>query len=104
MSQIEDKLFEITKQDLMCSNFSKEEWRAIRSLADDRCNVIKKTDKGSCIVVWERNNHRLEAEKQLSDSTVYRDIGNNENILPELSEASNKMFSSLRRRGFITEK
>ena len=104
LSQVENELFQITKQDLRYSNLSKEEWRAIRSLADDRSIVIKKADKGSCVVVWDRNDYVLEAEKQLSDLSVYRDVSNSENILPKLSEASNKMFSSLRRKGFITEK
>ena len=73
-SPTENKLFEITKQDLSYSNSSKEEWRAIRSLADDRSIVIKKADKGSCVVVWDRNDYGLEAEKRLSDPRVYRDV------------------------------
>ena len=104
LSQVENELFQITKQDLRYSDLSKEEWRAIRSLADDRSIVIKKADKGSYVVVWERNDYVLDAKKQLSDPSVYRDVSNSENILPKLSEASNKMFSSLRRKGFITEK
>ena len=71
LSQVENELFQITKQDLRYSNLSKEEWRAIRSLADDRSIVIKKADKGSCVVVWDRNDYVLEAEKQLSDPIVY---------------------------------
>ena len=51
LSQVENELFQITKQDLRYSNLSKEEWRAIRSLADDRSIVIKKADKGSCVMV-----------------------------------------------------
>ena len=31
----------------------------------------------------------IEAEKQLSDPSVYRDVSNGENILPKLSKASN---------------
>ena len=104
LSQVENEFFQITKQDLRYSNSSKEEWRALRSLADDASIVIKKADKGSCVVVWDRNDYVLEAEKQLNDPSVYRDVSNGENILPKLSEASNKMFSSLRRKGFITEK
>ena len=85
------------------SNLSKEEWRVIRSLADDRSIVIKKADKGSYVVVWYRNDYVLEAEKQLSDLGVYRNVSNSENILPNLSEVSNKMFSRLRRKDFIKE-
>ena len=104
LSQVENELFEITKQDLRYSNLSKEEWRAIKSLADDRSIVIKKADKALCVVVWDRNDYILQAEKQLSNTSVYRDVSNSENILSKLSEASNKTFSSLRRKGFITEK
>ena len=97
LSQAEHELFEIAKKNLRYSILSKEEWRAIRSLADDRSIVIKKADKGSCVVVWDRNDYVLEAEKQLSDFNIYRDESNSKSILPKLSEASSKMFSSLRR-------
>ena len=83
---------------------SSEEWQAVRSLADDRSIEIKKADKGSCVVVWDRNYYLLEAERQLSDTEVYRDVSNTENILSKLSETSNRMFSSLKKRGFLTEK
>ena len=31
---------------------SKEEWEALRRLADDRSIVIKQAEKGSCVIVW----------------------------------------------------
>ena len=34
----------------------------MRSLADDRNFVIKKADKGSCVVVWDRNDYLLKLE------------------------------------------
>ena len=49
---------------------SREEWQAVRSLADDRSIVLKKSDKGSCVVVWDRNDYLPEAERQLSDTKV----------------------------------
>ena len=72
---------------------SREEWQAVRSLADDRSIVIKKADKGSCVVAWDRNDYLLEAERQLSDT----EVSNTENILSKLSETSNRMFSSLKK-------
>ena len=67
MSQVEEGLFEMGNTALGYSNFSKEEWQSLRSLADDRNKVIKKADKGSCLVVWDRNDCIAEAGKQLND-------------------------------------
>ena len=70
LSQVENELFEITKEPTLYSNLSQDGWRAIRALANDRSIVIKKADKGSCIVVWDRTDYLREAEKQLSDKNV----------------------------------
>ena len=104
LSYVEHELFKITKQDLWYSKIFKGEPRAIRSLADNRSIVIKKlTTVRSCVAVWGRNVYVLEAEKKLSNPSVYRDVSNSEKILPKLSETSSKMFRSLRRKGFIIE-
>ena len=52
LSHIENEVFKIPKEQLGYSNLSKLEWEVIRSLAGDRSIVIKKADKGSCVVVW----------------------------------------------------
>ena len=53
----------IFKEQLGCPNLNKLEWESIRSLAGDRSIVIKKVDKVSCIVVWDRLDYLMEAEK-----------------------------------------
>ena len=83
---------------------SREEWQAVRSLTDDKSIVIKKADKGSCVVVWGRNDYLSEAERRFSGTKVYRDVSNTENILSKILETSNRMFRSLKRIGFLTEK
>ena len=45
LSSVEKELFEDIVTNLMYSNLSTEEWKAIRSLADDRSIVIKKYAK-----------------------------------------------------------
>ena len=70
LSQIENKVFEIPKEQLGYSDLSKSEWRAIRPLTGDRSIVIKKIDKGSCVVVWDRLDYVTEVEKQLKDRKV----------------------------------
>ena len=72
LTQIERELFEIPQKRFGYSNFSKEEWKCMRSLANNRSIVIKKADKGSCVVVWDCEDYIAEAEKQLSDKNVYR--------------------------------
>ena len=74
LSQVEKELLEIADSTLNYSNFSKEEWVCLRALSNDRSIVIKKADKGSCVVVWDRTDYLTEAENQLNDSSVYKDI------------------------------
>ena len=51
LSQLEKDIFTRSEKPLRYSNLSKEEWQALRSLAKDRNIVIKKADKGSCVVI-----------------------------------------------------
>ena len=46
----------------------------------------------------------MEAKKQLSDKKVYQEVSNSNNILFKLAEMSNNILSSLKKRGYITEK
>ena len=104
LSRVENELFELPEAGIKYTNLSREEWNVIRSLADNRNIIIKKADKGSCIVIWDSNDYLMEAEKQFSDKKVYQEVNNTENILSKLAELSNKMFSSLKKSGYITEK
>ena len=101
LSKVEAALFKMSSSSIRYSNMPKD---AIRSLADDRNIDIKRADKGSCVVIWDRNDYLPEAGKQLKDKKVYHDLKYNVNILKDLAEASNEMFSGLKRRDFITEK
>lgn len=65
LEKIRKEIFEIPKTILGYSNLSKEEWEAVRSLADDSNIVTKKADKGSSAVVWDRDDYLAEAYKQL---------------------------------------
>ena len=102
--QIEKDLFEMSKTTLGYYNFSKEESQPLRSLADDRNIVIKKAYKGSCVVVWDRNDYIAEAEKQLNNKSVYNNVIFKEKILQDLAETNNNIFRSLRGKGKITER
>ena len=98
------KTFELLETSLGYSNFSKEKWQAMRAMANDRSIVIKNVDKGSCVVVWDRNDYIAEAEKQFRDKNIYKDINLKDKILKELADNSDKLFKSLKTKGSITEK
>ena len=104
LSELEKQIFKIVDSKLGYSNFSKEEWQAMRALADDRSIVIKRADKGSTEVVWDRNDYILKAEKQLSDANVYKDVSFNEKYLQELVGTSNQLFQNLKSKGKISDK
>ena len=77
----------------------------MRTLADDRTIVIKKADKGFCVVVWDRNDYVKEAEKQLNDiKDVYKDVCFNEKLLQQFVGTSNKLFQNLKAKEKISDK
>ena len=104
LSQVEKDLFEMSKTTLGYSNFSKEEWQSLRSSADDRNIVIKKSDEGSYVMVWDRNDYIAEGGKQLNNKSVYKHVTFKEKILQDLTETSNNIFKSLGGKAKITEK
>ena len=85
-------------------NLSQEESGAVTSLVEGRSIVIKKADKGSCVVVSHRWVFIKEAEKQLGDSTVYEKINYNKKIPSQLVDSSSKYFKKLNNSGYISYK
>ena len=65
--------------------------------------VIKKTGKGSCVVVLDRLDYLMTAQKQLKDRKVYQEIKFSKNILTDLVKRSNAIFKKLRRKEIILE-
>lgn len=73
LSQMEvDAFFSLLPGDTTRYNLTKEEWLAMRALAEDRSIVIKPADKGSCVVAWSRTDYVLEVEKHLSGSNTFK--------------------------------
>ena len=52
--------------------------------------AIKKGDKGSCVVIWDRNDYITEADKQLSNKDVYKQVSFKEKTLCDLVEMRNR--------------
>ena len=103
LSQIENELFKTVEMPLGYSNLCKEEWEAVRTLVDDRNIVVKKADKVSCVVIWDRNDYITEAECQLKNELVYKKVSFKQDILCDLVTKSNGFFKDIRRSECITE-
>ena len=56
------------------NNLSKEEKKALKELRECNSIVIKKADKGSSIVIMNKDDYIKEAERQLSDEKFYKKI------------------------------
>ena len=103
LSQTENDILSIVPGKAPNYNLSKEKYLTICSLQNDKSVVIKPADKGSAVVVWDRNDYLKEAERQLSDEKTYEEIRVTEKDQVELVEKSNNLFSNLRRKHVITE-
>ena len=63
LSRFEEEIMAIDTK-LSYSSLTKEERLALNSLRDNTSIIIKKVDRGSCVVVWDRKNYLKEAKKK----------------------------------------
>ena len=63
---------------ILCSNLTKGEGNALYSLREDTSIIIKKADKGSGVVVWDKEDYLGEAKK---NSMIRKFTNNLEEIL-----------------------
>ena len=50
-------------------------------LKDDKSIIIKGTDKGATVIVWDREDYIKKATKQLEDQEVYMEVPNDSSAL-----------------------
>ena len=65
----------------LTQDFTKEEWEVLYSLKDDPSIIIKGADKGSVVVVWDREDYLKEAYRQLDDKEVYEQVPDHQSVL-----------------------
>ena len=85
-------------------NLSQKEWLAMRGLTVGQNIIIKPTDKGSCVMVWDRKDYLAEADSQLKDNETYESSSFKEADLVKLVGKSNSIFQSPRKRKLIAER
>ena len=102
---MEHELFSFLPGKPQSYNLTREVWQALKNLKEDRSIIIKPADKGSCVVVWDREDYLAEGYKQLNDESIYVDIKHStDKTLSDLIEKSNKFFKRLNRKKIISEK
>ena len=79
LSQIEQEIFEEVQSPLRYSNLSKKNRKAVCSLANDSNITITKA-----VPIWDRSGYIMEAEKQLNDKAVYKDMNFVRDFIPNL--------------------
>ena len=104
LSELEKELFEGSNfSHFHWQIFSQGEWRALGDLAEDRGIVIESADKGSR-VIWEREDYLKETDRQFSDNKIYTDVKYTKNMLSSPVDKSSKIFQSLTKKKYISEK
>lgn len=83
-------------------NISLEEVKAMRELKHARHVVIKPADKGSAIVILDREQYIFEAERQLKDKTYYKKL--DKPVYWETIPMVRDVLNSLQKKKFINRK
>ena len=81
LSSLEERLLDIETSSKRFNNLTKEERNALYNLRDDPTIIIKGADKGSAVVVWDREDYLKEASKQLEGKDVYEKVQNDPALL-----------------------
>ena len=102
LSKVEDKIMKLSAVGKNFSNLTREEISALNGLKSDRSIVIKEAEKGSGVVVWDREDYILEAENQLGDSAVYLPFGNDPS--ESLHSVINQAMGRIRQRRDVDDK
>ena len=73
-NMLDDDITKLVKRNNIRSNFSIKDREALRSLRNNKNIIVKKADKGGCIVVLDTNNYVEKINEMLSDSKTYTSI------------------------------
>ena len=99
ISKVKEDIFSVLPGHSKKFNLNREEHLTMRSLQNDGSVIIKPADKGSAVVVWNRQDYLKEAERQLSDSSIYKEVKEK-----DLVDLIDKICANLERKNIIYEK
>ena len=81
LSCLEERLLDIEIPSKRFNNLTTEEREALYSLKDDPRIIIKGADKGSVVVIWNREDYLKEAYRQLDGKVVYEQFSEDPSVL-----------------------
>ena len=67
-SSLEEQVLKVKVPEPKFSNLTRGQRGALHNLKNDKTIVIKGADKGSAVIVWEREDYIMEAENQFGDA------------------------------------
>ena len=100
LSRLEEEILAIDTK-LKYSNLTRKERTALNSLRNDTSIIIKGADKGSAVVIWDRDDYLREAESQLSDTEVYEELHGD--IVSPLVKIVMQYLSRVKVRGDVSD-
>ena len=59
------------------NNFTKEEWKTIKELKNDKSVIIKESDKGGSCIIMDSQYYKEKMMEELSDTIAYQELENN---------------------------
>lgn len=83
-------------------NLTREDRKATKELSNNRAIVIKPADKGSAIVIMDRQDYVFEAERQLQVNRHYRQI--NEPQFPENCKIFNSILQTMLKHNLLSKR
>ena len=84
------------------SNLTKEEFRAIKSLIDNKNIIIKPADKGSSVVIMDKMDYLKEGYRQLANEKHYQKVPSP--VYPKVSLSINMILKYLNEQRFLDKK
>ncbi len=101
INQMENEIKElaITKEKPNCPP---EEIKALKKLKSNPNIIIKKADKGTAVVIQDKDNYISEVNRQLSDHQIYEEI--EEFKFPQTAEKIKNILLDLRKKCVISER
>ena len=100
LSCLEERLLDIEIPSKIFNNLTKDERNAMYSLKDDKSIIINGADKGSAVIVWDREDYIKEATEPLEDKEVYMEVPNDSSALVSTIF---KSLEKIRKRGDLSQ-